>query len=45
MFKLIDRLNDHNERKYIAGGGKAGDEIRVVNGEQVIFRPAGDSWF
>jgi hypothetical protein len=26
-------------------GLKDGDQLRVVNGKQVIYRPAGDDWF
>lgn len=45
VFLVLRRLTAYNDRKYIENGGKSGDEIRTINGEQVIFRKAGNSWF
>ena len=44
VFLVLRRLTAYNDRKYIESGGKSGDEIRVINGERVIFRKAGNSW-
>ena len=42
VFKLMGGLAKYERKK---SGLKDGDQVRMVNGQRIIYRQAGDDWF